>query len=147
MADRRRQSKPVHDSPESNTTQVSRSENLESSVPRLRGTPFNELAAQVEQLRGAAQKTPIVDLRDDTRVSPTNGRVRRALRDSDEDEATLESQRALLPPMPDPVTEESACDWLRQVIPMMDPRLRYTKSLVRVVQEFDYKKSKAKADK
>jgi hypothetical protein len=58
-------------------------------------------------------------------------------------DATINSDTAGLPPMPNPVTEDSLCEWIKEVVPLMDPKSKYRKSLMAVAQRHDFRKKKA----
>lgn len=80
-----------------------------------------------------------------------NARVARALGmrtvDAQRSEAKATDAVAKLPPTPDVVTADSVCDWIRQVIPLLDAKSRYRKKLISIVQRHDFRVQRAKAMK
>lgn len=57
--------------------------------------------------------------------------------------APTEEELAILPPIPEPLTDESVVRWIRSVIPMMSPRSEYRQRLIRVLDRYEFVKHKA----
>ena len=77
-----------------------------------------------------------------------NSRVARALgvRNINTKQPTETANReTALPPLPAVVTADSVCDWIRQVVPLLDEKSHYRKKLISIIQRHDFRVQRANA--
>jgi hypothetical protein len=130
-----------------------------AGVPQLRNVRFSDLPAQMQRTRSRPlpPRTPVRVDNDFDRPAanpPTlpaaakaepqqmHARVAQALGVRVDE---INDAGETPPPLPDPLTTESMCEWLKEVTANMESRSSYRKALVGAVQRYEFEKRKAEA--